>query len=136
VRGLTAALVLAIAASGCGAQHEPRAKAPASGKSHPRPPLKRVHCPAAAGPGCRSAIGRVLYVEAKDPDGDGDAHFVLASDQSVSGPGITAIDVERSMRPERLPRVGDWVTAAGHVYRGGYGQRQIQATVLRIARDG
>jgi hypothetical protein len=73
-------------------------------------------------------------VEAKDPDGDGDAHFVLAGEDSISGPGISAIDVEKEMRPRHLPRVGDWVSAAGPVYRGGYGQRQIQAVRLRIRR--
>ena len=76
----------------------------------------------------------MIYVEAVDPDGDGDAHFVLASRQSITGPGLTVIDVEKEMRPKRLPDDGDEVTAAGPVYRGSHGQKQIQALELRIAR--
>jgi hypothetical protein len=91
--------------------------------------------PVACPPGldnCRSASGRIVYVERVDPDGDGDAHFVLASRQSVTAPGISVIDVERELRPHPLPGLGDEVSAAGPVYRGSYGQRQIQATEVRV----
>ena len=90
-------------------------------------------CPAGAA-NCRSASGRIIYVEAVDPDGDGDAHFVLLSDDSVTGPGISVIDVERQLRPHPLPGIGDEVSAAGPVYTGSYGQRQIQAEELHVAR--
>ena len=73
-------------------------------------------------------------MEAVDPDGDGDAHFVLTSDESITFPGVSVIDVERSLRPHPLPGVGDRIAAAGPVYRGSHGQRQIEATVLRVAR--
>jgi hypothetical protein len=96
--------------------------------------VEPVHCAAGAPPICRSAYGRVLYVEALDADGDGDAHFVLASPQGISGPGISAVDVRRGLRPHPLPRVGDAVAAAGPVYRGSFGQRQIHAVELRVAR--
>ena len=76
----------------------------------------------------------MIYVEAKDPDGDGDAHFVLAGDDAVTAPGLTAIDVEKALRPRRLPQIGDWVSASGPVYLGSHGQRQIQAVKLRIRR--
>ena len=76
----------------------------------------------------------MLTLEAVDPDGDGDAHLILASPQSITAPGISVIDVERSLRPHPLPAPGDQVAAAGPVYRGSYGQRQIQATELRLAR--
>lgn len=136
-------LVGAAAAAGCGGggdgadRSRPAATAtvPHGDRAgRPVPRIARVHCPAGAPAGCRSAVGRVLYVEAVDPDGDGDAHFVLASADSISAPGITAIDVERYLRPRRLPRVGDLVAAAGPVYRGSYRQRQIQAVRLRIVR--
>jgi hypothetical protein len=68
-----------------------------------------------------------------DPDGDGDAHFVLASRQSVTLPGITVIDVEKNLRPHPLPGLGDRVSAAGPVYPGSYGQHQIQATEVHVA---
>ena len=70
------------------------------------PPVgPRPRCPAGAG-NCREAGGRILYVERVDPDGDGDAHFVLASRESVTAPGITFVDVKRSLRPSPLPGPG------------------------------
>jgi len=96
--------------------------------------VQRASCPAGAA-NCRSASGRIIYVEAIDPDGDGDAHFVLVSGESVTGPGISVIDVERELRPHPLPGIGDQVSAAGPVYTGSYGQRQIQAEELHVARD-
>ena len=97
------------------------------------PPVEPAPCsPGAAN--CRSATGVVLYVERVDPDGDGDAHFVLASRQSITAPGISVIDVKRSLRPSPLPGRGDRLSAAGPVYRGSYGQRQIEAVELNVAR--
>jgi hypothetical protein len=95
-------------------------------------PLPHATCPAAAD-NCRSAEGTIIYVERVDPDGDGDAHFVLASEDSVTAPGLAVIDVERGLRPQPLPGPGDRVSAAGPVYRGSYGQRQIQADELHVA---
>lgn len=69
-----------------------------------------------------------------DPDGDGDAHLVLAGAASVTAPGISVIDVGPSLRPRPLPGIGDLVSAAGPVYRGSYGQRQIEAVEVRVAR--
>jgi hypothetical protein len=106
---------------------------PAAGRSSPAPTLEPATCPAEAG-NCRSAAGRIIYVERVDPDGDGDAHFVLASRQSITGPGISVIDVKRSLRPSPLPARGDRMSAAGPVYRGSYGQRQIEAVELHVAR--
>jgi hypothetical protein len=111
----------------------PRAHAPRA-KKQELPRVRPLRCPVDAPPGCRAATGRIVYIEAVDPDGDGDAHFVLTSAQSITGPGLTVIDVERELRPHPLPRVGDAVAAAGPVYRGSYGQRQIQALDLRVAR--
>jgi hypothetical protein len=105
---------------------------PAS-RSSAQPSLRRAKCPPGAG-NCQSASGRVLYVERVDPDGDGDAHFVLASGQSITAPGISVIDVKRSLRPSPLPGRGDRLSAAGPVYRGSYGQRQIEAVELHVAR--
>jgi hypothetical protein len=97
------------------------------------PRVKPATCPAGAG-NCRSASGVVLYVERVDPDGDGDAHFILASRQSITAPGISVIDVKRSLRPSPLPVRGDRLSAAGPVYRGSYGQRQIEAVELNVSR--
>jgi hypothetical protein len=95
--------------------------------------VEPVACPAGLD-NCRSATGRIVYVERVDPDGDGDAHFVLASRQSITLPGISVIDVRKDLRPHPLPGVGDEISAAGPVFPGSYGQRQIQAIELRVGR--
>ena len=100
--------------------------------SRKAPRLREARCPPAAA-NCESASGRILLVEAIDPDGDGDAHFVLASPQSTTAPGVAVIDVRRDLRPQPLPGPGDFLTASGPVHRGSYGQRQIQAEVVRVA---
>ena len=75
----------------------------------------------------------MLYVEQVDADGDGDAHYVLAGGR-VTAPGISVIDVEEDLRPRRLPKPGELVSAAGPVYTGSYGQKQIEATELHHQR--
>lgn len=97
----------------------------------PAPALRPPPCPAAAA-NCDRASGQVTYVERVDADGDGDAHFVLISDESITAPGISVIDVRADLRPDPLPRPGDFVAASGPVYRGSYGQRQIQADAVRV----
>jgi hypothetical protein len=42
-------------------------------------------------------------------------------------PALTVVDVKRSLRPSPLPGPGDRLSAAGPVYRGSHGQRQIEA---------
>ena len=95
--------------------------------------VERARCPAEAA-NCQSATGEVIFVEAVDPDGDGDAHLVLASPQSISLPGISVIDVRADLRPEPLPGLGDEVSAAGSVFEGSFGQSQIQAEVVNVRR--
>ncbi len=135
---------VALVVAGCGGDEEPAAgpaerpavDAPAERPAAERPaaePLEPLRCPAAA-ENCAAAAGEITYVEAVDPDGDGDAHFVLLSDESVTGPGIAVVDVAVDMRPRPLPRPGDWLSAVGPVYRGSYGQRQIEATEIRVSR--
>jgi hypothetical protein len=101
----------------------------------PAPRLELARCPPEL-TNCKTARGRIVYVERVDPDGDGDAHFVLASPQSITLPGLSVIDVKKSLRPQPLPGVGDRISAAGPVYRGSYGQRQIEAIELHVARAG
>ena len=127
-----AAACLAAAGAGCSedeARRPPTTEPPRSGVPH----LPRAQCPSGAS-NCSTASGRILYVERVDPDGDGDAHFVLASREGVTGPGISVIDVKRTLRPSPLPGPGDRISAAGPVYRGSYGQRQIEAVELHVAR--
>jgi hypothetical protein len=128
-------LLVVLFLAGCGGSDPapPRAAATATpAPERPAPTIRHAHCaPDAAN--CAVATGRVLYVEAVDPDGDGDAHYVLAGGK-VTGPGISVIDVEAGLRPRRLPKAGELVSAAGPVYTGSYGQRQIEATELHHQR--
>lgn len=96
------------------------------------PSAAPAHCPTHAS-NCATATGRILYIESYDSDGDGDAHFVLASGDSITGPGLAVIDIRVGLRPHPLPRLGTSVSAAGPVYPGTFGQHQIQAEVLHIA---
>jgi hypothetical protein len=133
--------LLCVPLSGCGDQLRDEAEqqaepGPRSGtRSAPRTegraasPVEPARCPADL-QGCRTASGTIIYVEAVDPDGDGDAHFILASQEGISAPGVSVIDVPRDLRPDPLPQVGDRISAAGPVYPGSYGQRQIEAMVL------
>jgi hypothetical protein len=74
---------------------------------------------------CKAAGGRVIALQSHDPDGDGDLHVIIAG-PSITLPGITVLDVSKRLRPRRDPRVGDWAAGAGPVYKGSYGQRQIE----------
>ena len=95
--------------------------------------VKPSQCPAGH-PACRTTEGRIVYVERVDPDGDGDAHFVIVDPQGITLPGLTAIDVRKGLRPHPLPGPGDLISAAGPVQTGSYGQSQIHALELHVAR--
>jgi hypothetical protein len=133
---LAAALVAAAVAGGCGGDDEvPPAPEPEVEHREPPPEPPRVRearCPAGAA-NCASATGTILYVERVDPDGDGDAHFVLLDSKGVTAPGITVVDVAADLRPRPLPGPGDVLSAAGPVLPGSYDQRQIEADVIHAA---
>jgi hypothetical protein len=78
-------------------------------------------------------VGRIVYVERVDPDGDGDAHFVIRDLQGITLPGLTAIDVRAGLRPHPPPGPDELISAAGPVQTGSYGQRQIHALELHVA---
>jgi hypothetical protein len=134
-------LLLAVAAlgAGCGDEPERPSAEPQRPADEPtantprRAPLPSARCPADLA-GCRTASGRILYVERVDADGDGDAHFVLASRQGITAPGVSVIDVRRDLRPRPLPGPGDRLSAAGLVQRGRFGQRQLEAVAVETAR--
>jgi hypothetical protein len=126
---------VALLIAGCGERTpDPPRPAPSASAEAPRvrPSVERARCADAAAR-CAAVTGRVLYVEAVDPDGDGDAHYVVAGG-NVTAPGLSVIDVERGLRPRRLPRAGELVSAAGPVFTGSYGQHQIEATELHHQR--
>jgi hypothetical protein len=130
-----AVLVSAAVLVGCGGGDSDGGEtAPPARESRPPRPetVAPSVCPAGL-PSCRSAEGRIVYVERVDPDGDGDAHFVIADRQGITLPGLTAIDVRAGLRPEPLPDQGDLISAAGPVQTGSYGQSQIHALELHVA---
>ena len=48
----------------------------------------------------------------------------------LTAPGITIVDVAAELRPRPLPGPGEVLSAAGPVFRGSQGQRQIEADVV------
>ncbi len=136
-----AGLAVLAAVAGCGAEGGPAERSaptpmiePSAESSAPES-VTASHCESAR-PSCRTAQGRIVYVERVDPDGDGDAHFVIADPQGITLPGLTAIDVRKGLRPQPLPDPGDLISAAGPVQTGSYGQRQIHALELHVAGQG
>jgi hypothetical protein len=147
-RVAAAAGIVALAAvSGCGGDGGGTASSPSPAPARtttrsatPRqekPSAETVaasHCPPGH-PSCRSTEGRIVYVERVDPDGDGDAHFVVIDPQGITLAGLTAIDVRKGLRPHPLPVPGDLISAAGPVQTGSYGQHQIHALELHVAGE-
>lgn len=120
--------------AGQGAVREARNTPPEEepGPAEPKPSLPPMECPPEL-TNCEVATGRVIYVEAVDPDGDGDAHFVTLSNQSITSIGITVFDVNRDLRPDPLPKRGDLIGGFGPVYQGSYGQSQIEVIEFHVA---
>jgi hypothetical protein len=110
----------------------PSKESPSETKRVPAKTVEPSSCPPGH-PACRTTEGRIVYVERVDPDGDGDAHFVIADPQGITLPGLTAIDVRKGLRPDPLPGVGVLISAAGPVQTGSLGQSQIHALELHVA---
>jgi hypothetical protein len=139
--GCAAAIVLTIV-SGCASvsgRTDSGSEPPRVERSAPRHAAESAgetvapsHCPPSL-TSCRTVEGRIVYVERVDPDGDGDAHFVVVDPQGITLPELTAIDVRKGLRPQTLPGIGDLISAAGPVQTGSYGQSQIHALELHVA---
>lgn len=136
-----AAIPFACALAGCAVdahRSNPDAAPRVVGVSGPKTTEERVapsRCPAGLH-GCRSVEGRVVFAEAHDSDGDGDAHFVVVDSQGITLPGLTAVKVPRRLRPHPLPGLGDLVSAAGRVQVGSHGEDEIKALEVHVAVAG
>lgn len=136
-----------LAAVGCGGGGDDTTASPATRSTVAKPPTRPEEttpatpsgtsdfapatCPAGAS-NCAVATGRIVFIQSYDPDGDGDAHFVLASSDSITGPGISVLDIRKSLRPHPLPPLGTLVSGSGPVYRGSVNQRQVQVDELKV----
>lgn len=134
-------LVLLVMVSGCGDGDATSSGASPEAADRPAPQdadarsaetVPPSRCPSGL-PDCRTTMGRIVYVERVDPDGDGDAHFVVADPQGITLRGLTAIDVRKGLRPRPLPGIGELISAAGPVQTGSYGQSQIHAIELHVS---
>jgi len=135
-----ASVVVGAAPAGCGdgaddqRDMKPVESKASAGEKPDEETVARATCPSGL-PSCRATEGRIVYVERVDPDGDGDAHFVIADSQGITAPGLTAIDIRKGLRPNPLPGRGDLISAAGPVQTGSYGQSQIHALELHVAGE-
>jgi hypothetical protein len=133
-----APLLATLALAACGANVDYTAvdatstPAPAHAKQPKPPRTKRARCPRGIA-GCVSVTGPVLFVEATDPDGDGDAHYVLSAGH-VTASGLTVLKIVKAKRPKRLARPGDIVSAAGTITVGSRAERQLSVLVLHQPR--
>jgi hypothetical protein len=140
LRSAAALIAIATALAGCGdgdaastaPRHEDGTGSPPSRERPAADAVAPSHCPPGL-PDCRVTVGRIVYVERVDPDGDGDAHFVVTDRQGITLPGLTGIDVRKELRPHPLPGPGDLISAAGPVQTGSYGQSQIHARELHVS---
>lgn len=75
---------------------------------------------------CGRISGRVVSVEERDPDGDGDAHVVV-----LAGPHVVVVKLPRSRRDGALPGIGGRFSAVGLVEDG-----PLSLPSLRVPRPG
>ena len=112
--------VVALLAAGCGdddattAEPTETTSTTATAEDREPPPaaeVPEVECPPELAD-CETAGGEIVYVERVDADGDGDAHFVLLSVDSITAPGLSVIDVRPDLRPDPLPGPGEYRQSA------------------------
>jgi hypothetical protein len=78
---------------------------------------------------CEHVSGRVVWIQRRDPDGDGDRHVLIAGHYR-----LRIVKLVWSLRVPGLPKVGTRVDAVGWLMRGGSGHDEINAQ--RIAWGG
>ena len=75
---------------------------------------------------CGRVHGRVLHVQQRDPDGDGDRHLVV-----LAGAHVVIVKVVRSRRRPRLPGIGRRMRAVGLLSDGRLGRPVVETDAVR-----
>ena len=74
---------------------------------------------------CQHVRGRVVWIQKRDPDGDGDRHLLV-----VDRLHPRIVKLSRALGVDRLPRIGDRVDAVGWAMYGGSGRPEINTQRL------
>jgi hypothetical protein len=74
---------------------------------------------------CSHVAGRVVWIERKDPDRDGDRHLIV---MSRLHPRI--VKVSRELAVSRLPKIGTRIDAVGWRMTGSSGRNEVDAIRL------
>jgi hypothetical protein len=75
---------------------------------------------------CVHVKGRVLWIQKRDPDGDGDRHVIV-----VSRLHPRIVNLRRELGVGSLPRIGARVDAVGWLAVGASGHEEIEALSYR-----
>jgi hypothetical protein len=81
-------------------------------------------------PSCVHLSGRVVWIQRRDSDGDGDRHLLVAS--RLHG-RIVKLTQALAISIGRLPRLGTRVDAVGWLMRGGSGHFEVNTQRLTFA---
>ena len=79
---------------------------------------------------CRRVAGRVVWIQKRDPDGDGDRHLIV-----VARLRPRIVKVPRDFPLRRLPGRGSWVDATGWVVIGASGHSEVEPRLLRTSGE-
>jgi hypothetical protein len=75
---------------------------------------------------CARVSGHVVWVQGRDPDGDGEAKVIL-----LVRFGLVAAKFSARDRPRKLPGIGSNLTVTGPMIRGAHGLREVYARAVQ-----
>ncbi|HWI73832.1 MAG TPA: hypothetical protein VNT55_17865 [Baekduia sp.] len=79
---------------------------------------------------CGHVTGRVVWIQKRDPDGDGDRHLIV-----VERLHPRIVKIPHDAGPVKLPSLGARVDAIGWLVMGGSGHREVHSLYLRYGGD-
>ena len=71
---------------------------------------------------CVHVVGRVVWIQGHDPDGDGDRHFIVMAHLH---PRI--VKITRQLPVSHLPRIGTRIDAVGYLIEGASGHQELES---------